>query len=125
LSTNEVKHHTRRELVDASNYCAMSFLHLNKRGAGKQNVKRGMYNTIVLQASIRFDIPINSLKKDTFKTRIKEGRQKKCAHRGTLSPVTGVEAHLLKCLLLQGTMRQQVSCVEGLKLANSIIDGTG
>jgi hypothetical protein len=30
-STNEVKHRAQRELVDAKNYCAMAFLHLQKR----------------------------------------------------------------------------------------------
>jgi hypothetical protein len=30
-STNEFKHHTQRELVNAKNYCAMAFLHLKKQ----------------------------------------------------------------------------------------------
>jgi hypothetical protein len=47
-----------------------------------------------------------------------------CAHRGPLSPMTGVDAHLLKCLLLRGTVRQPVSCAKGLQLANSLIEGT-
>jgi hypothetical protein len=105
-STNEVKHNTQRELVDAKNYCDMAFLHLKyKKGAGQQNVKRGMYYKSILPAAIIFDGPISSLKEGTFKTRIKEGRIMKYDHRGPMFPMAGVEAHLLKCLLLGGAMR--------------------
>jgi hypothetical protein len=47
-----------------------------------------------------------------------------CAHSGPLSPMAGIEAHLLKYLLFCGAMIHSVSCAEGLQLANSLIEGT-
>jgi hypothetical protein len=71
-------------------------------------------------------LPIGCLnKKGTFKTRLKEGRKTMVfAHSGPMSPMTGVEAHLIKCLLLHGTLIQPVSCAENLQLVNSLIEGT-
>jgi hypothetical protein len=36
----------------------------------------------------------------------------------------GIEAHLLACIMRRAALHQQVSCGEGLELANSIIEET-
>jgi hypothetical protein len=45
-------------------------------------------------------------------------------HRGTNSPVAGREAHLLSAILQCAALHPPMQCVEGLTLANSLIDGT-
>jgi hypothetical protein len=107
-NTSLVKNGKHHEIVDAKNFCAVVFLKLKKsKENGQTMVRSGLYDRIIKHASEKFDVPIGCLKKTTFKTRVKEGRKKMCAHRGPLSPMYGVEAHLLKCLLLHHFSHQE------------------
>jgi hypothetical protein len=57
-------------------------------------------------------------------SRTKVGRKLKVNHRGTDSPMIGIEAHLLAAILRLAALCQPVYCGEGLELANSMIEGT-
>jgi hypothetical protein len=75
-------------------------------------------------ASTKFDAPLADLNRETATRYAQINCKLMCTHRGPLTPMIEVEAHLLKVMLLRGTMRLPVSCAEGLELANSLIEGT-
>jgi hypothetical protein len=60
----------------------------------------------------------------TALSRNRVGRKFKVNHRGTESPMAGIEWHLLAAILRRAALRQPVSCAEGLELDNSTIEGT-
>jgi hypothetical protein len=111
--------------VDTKNYCAEAFVLLKQnKGVGRKKIKCGLYQQVIKRASARFDVPVSNLKVETTRTRTKPGRKFKYLKPGPLSSMAGVEAHLLKCVLLRGEMRQPVSCAERLELASSFIQDT-
>jgi hypothetical protein len=55
---------------------------------------------------------------------MKPGHKSKVKHRGTISSMIGIDAHLLGIILRRATLRHPVSCAEGLDLDNSLIAGT-
>jgi hypothetical protein len=57
-------------------------------------------------------------------SRNKVGIKLKVTHRGTTSPMVGIEGHLSAAILRRAALSQPVSCAEGLELANSMIEGT-
>jgi hypothetical protein len=57
-------------------------------------------------------------------SRTKPGRKLRIKHRGTNSPVVGIEGHLFADILRCATIRQPVSCAKGLTLANFLINET-
>jgi hypothetical protein len=99
-------------------HATISWLFKIKKG------KKKFLDAIMKQASEKFDAPISYLKSGTIKAMRRSTRNLLCTHPGLLSPMHKVEAHLLKVILLRGTMQQPVSCREGLELANSLIEGT-
>jgi hypothetical protein len=60
----------------------------------------------------------------TVLSRMKSGHKFKVKHRGTVSPMIDIEAHLLGIILCRAALGQPISCAEGLELANSLIEGT-
>jgi hypothetical protein len=48
----------------------------------------------------------------------------KIKHRGTKSPMAGIEGHSLAVVLRREALRQPVYCTEGLELKNYMIKGT-
>jgi hypothetical protein len=83
-----------------------------------------MLEELMRHAITKFGAPLAELKYETIRGRRKTNRKLKCTHRGPLSLMHEVEAHLLKVILLRGVMRQPVSCGEGLELADLIKEDT-
>jgi hypothetical protein len=55
---------------------------------------------------------------------MKPGHKFKVKHRGTVSHMIGIEAHCLGIILRCVALKQDVSCAEGLDIANSLIEDT-
>jgi hypothetical protein len=53
---------------------------------------------------------------ETALSRNRVGRKLKVKHRGTESPMAGIEGHFLAAILDRAALRQPVSCAEGLEL---------
>jgi hypothetical protein len=85
-------------------------------------VPRGSYEKAVGKVCKKYDLERSELPMETALSRTKVGRKLKLKHRGTPSPMIGIEAHLLADILRRAALRQPVTCGEGLVLANSMIE---
>jgi hypothetical protein len=90
----------------------------------KCRVPKGSYEKSVGKVCKKNDLERSGLSMETDLSRTKVGRKLKVKHRGTQSPMIGIEAHLLASILRRAALRHPVTCGEGLVLANSMIEGT-
>jgi hypothetical protein len=92
---------------------------------GKTNrVHRRTLEKVIDKVCVKYNIERNEIQIETALSRNRVGRKLKVNHRGTESPMAGIEGHLLAAIICRAALRQPVSCAEGLKLANSLIEGT-
>jgi hypothetical protein len=87
-------------------------------------VPLGKFHRVVKRVCRKYNLEESEINVKTIFSRTKPGWKLRVKHRGTNSPVAGIEAHLLAAILRCTTIRQPVSCAEGLALANSLIEGT-
>jgi hypothetical protein len=114
-------------LTDAKNWCAMQYEKSKRHHVTIENKKRalkGVLYVLMQNASIHVDAPLAELNRATIKWHTKINCKLMCTHRGPLTLMHGVEAHIIKVVLLRGAMHQPVSYAEGLELANSLIKST-
>jgi hypothetical protein len=90
----------------------------------KCRVPPGSYEKAVAKVCQKYNLEMSDISMETVLSRTKVGRKLKVNHRGTYSPMIGIEAHLLAAILRRATLHQPVSCGEGLELANYMIEGT-
>ncbi len=90
-----------------------------------RKVKYGMYDELVRRARVTFNLPEDvPLKKRCLQRVNRKDRSVLVAHRGKVSPMIQVEAHLVDIILHYSRMRQPITPKVGLALANSMIKGT-
>jgi hypothetical protein len=87
-------------------------------------VPRGAFEKVVKRICKNYNLETSEINMKKRLSRTKPGRKSKVKHKGTNSPMNGIEAHLLADILRCVALRQPVSCTEGLALANSLIEGT-
>jgi hypothetical protein len=109
--------------IQIANVKSMALHKTNKRGKTCR-VPRGTFEKAIQKVCEKYNIERSEIKMETALSRNKVGRKLKVKHRGTNSPMAGIEGHLLAAILRRAALRQPVSCAEGLELANSLIEGT-
>jgi hypothetical protein len=90
----------------------------------KCQVPRGAFEEVVKIIWKKYNLETSEIKMKTKLSRTKPDIKLWVKHRGTNSPMAGIEAHLLDAILRCVLICQHVLCAEGLALANSLIDGT-
>ena len=106
-TTNEQKYDLQKRKLQALNYASVEVSNTKNsyEGIGCKRVKRGEYNNILTMAREKFDLPDDiSLSKDTVMSRLKPGRKLLVAHRGPVSPMVAIEAHLIDLILQLASM---------------------
>jgi hypothetical protein len=84
-------------------------------GNGKKlSVPRGSYEKAAVKFCNTYNLERIENSIDMALSRTKVGRKLKVHHRGTESPMIGIETHLLASILRQAPLHQPVSCDEGL-----------
>jgi hypothetical protein len=89
-----------------------------------QRVPPGAFEKSISKVCEKYNLERSEIKYNTVLSRNRTGHKFKVQHPETLSPIVGIEAHLLGIILRRAALRQSVSCAEWLKLANSRIEGT-
>jgi hypothetical protein len=112
-------------VADALAECAIEIASLkctaaeksHRLGNGKMcRVPKGAYKKAVAKVCEKHNVERSEISIETTIIRTKVGRKLKVNHRGTDSPMIGIEAHLLAVILRRAVLHQPVSCSEGLEL---------
>jgi hypothetical protein len=90
----------------------------------KYRVPRGAFEKAITKVCEKYKLERHEINLSTVLLRNKPGHKLKVKHHGAVSPMIGIEAHLLGPILHRAALRHPVSCAEGLELANSLFDGT-
>jgi hypothetical protein len=112
-------------VIEIPSLNAMYLYHTQKHNDGTRwCVHRGTFEKVSLKVNDEYNLDRNEIQVKPFLSRNKVGRKLKVNHRGTTSPMAGIEGHLLAVIIRRAALRQPVYCAEGLELANSVIEGT-
>jgi hypothetical protein len=122
----------RKALVaDATDECAIQIanvksiaMHKTHKCGNTSRVRRETFEKVIEKVCVKYNIERNEIQMEKALSRNRFGRKLKVKHRGTESPMAGIEGHLLAAILRRAALRQPVSCAEGLELANFMIEGT-
>jgi hypothetical protein len=90
----------------------------------KCRMPRGAFEKAITKVCDKDKLERHKINLSTVLIQNKAGHKLKVKHRDTVSPMIGIEAHLLGIILCRVALRQPVSCVEDIELANSLIDET-
>jgi hypothetical protein len=71
-----------------------------------------------------FNLPEDSISKETVQSRLRVGRNLMVAHPGPNSPMIAIESYLVDMLTTLAAMRQPVTPAVALEMINSMIQGT-
>jgi hypothetical protein len=127
-STDAKKYDDKVNLSSALNFIAYNMKQKKEEAASVgRKVKYGTYDGLVENARVRFNLPEDVLipvKRRCLQRVNRKNRSVLVAHRGKISPMVQVEAHLVDIILNYSRMRQPITPKVGLALANSMIKGT-
>jgi hypothetical protein len=111
--------------IDMSSLKCTAVEKSHRFGNGKMcRVPKGAYKKAVVKVCETYNVERSDILFETALNITKVGRKLKVNHRGTDSPLIGIEAHLLADILRRAALRQPVYCGEGLELDNLMIEGT-
>jgi hypothetical protein len=129
-STDGVINAQKALVSEALDECAIDIASLKCTAAdqahrlGKKcRVSPGSYEKAVAKVCQKYNLERSEISMETAVSRTNVGQKLKANHRGTESPMIGIEAHLFDVILQREALRQPVSCGEGLELTNSMIEG--
>jgi hypothetical protein len=100
------------------------YLERTAKLGNKCHVHRGASDNAIKRVCKKYNMEREDINLSTVLSRMKPGHKFKVKHRGTVSPMIGIDAHLLGIILRRSDLRHPVSCAEGLELANSLTEGT-
>jgi hypothetical protein len=121
-------------IPEALDECAVEFAMVLKAHANEKTLKhatghkyrvpRGIFEEVINRMCNTYNLKKIEIKMKTILSRMNPNIKLRVKHRDMDSPMTGIETHLLVAILRLVDLHQPVSCVEGLPLASSLIDGT-
>ncbi len=123
-STQAASENTEKKKLAALNHAAIEFQKQKQNRGGNVRVKKGVYEMITQETLKLFDLPEDSISKETVQSRLKAGRNLMVAHPGPNSPMTAIESYLVDMLTTLAAMRQPVTPDVALEMINSMIQGT-
>jgi hypothetical protein len=120
-STTSIIEGREAMVADAMDECAIQIanvksiaMHKTHKCGKTSRVRRGTFEKVIEKVCVKYNIERNEKQMETALSRNRVGRKLKVKHRGTESPMTGIEGHLLAAILRRAALRQPVSCAEGL-----------
>jgi hypothetical protein len=112
-------------VTDAMDECAIQIANVksiamhNMHKCGKTcRVRWGTFEKVIEKVCDKYNIERNERQMEIALSRNKVGRKLKVKHRGTESPMAGIEGYLLAAMLRRAALRQPVSCAKAWKKAN-------
>jgi hypothetical protein len=123
-STQAASENTKKRKLAALNHAAIEFQKQKQNRGGSVRVKKGVYEMIIKETLTLFDLPEDSISKETVRSRLRAGRNVMVAHPGPNSPMIAIESYLVDMLTTLAAMRQPVTPAVALEMINSVIHGT-
>jgi hypothetical protein len=88
----------------------------------EDRVPKGTYDKIIKEAEEKYSLEEGSISKHTILMRLREERKTVTGGQGHVSPMIGVEVHLVDVILQLASMRQPLTATAALNLINSMVE---
>jgi hypothetical protein len=85
-STQAASENTKKRKLAALNHAAIEFQKQKQNRKGNVRVKKGVYEMIIQETLKLYDLPEDSISKETVRSRLKAGRNLMVAHPCPNSP---------------------------------------